>query len=78
MAVITTATGQNITTNECTLNVSYLGNVSIQLTGGSVTNSINSPTYSLISNTIYKIETSNNQPVTLNNSSISSSDIYYQ
>ena len=78
IAVITTATGQNITTNQCTLNVSYLGNVSIQLTGGSVTNSINSPTYSLISNTIYKIETSNNQPVTLNNSSISTSDIYYQ
>ncbi|MBR4486512.1 hypothetical protein IKS57_04060 [bacterium] len=83
-AQITTPTGKTIITNQCTLNVDYLGTASIQINSSSgtvITNNDNSSTYSLISNTKYQIVTYQNAPITLtgaNNTTIPSSDIYYQ
>ncbi|MBR4485858.1 hypothetical protein IKS57_00540 [bacterium] len=81
-AQITIANGQTITTNECTLNVGFLGDASIEISGNNITSNNNGLTYSLISNSQYKISTSNNAAITLtnpnNNTNIAASDIYYQ
>ena len=74
-----TSDGNTITTNQCTVNVTDLGQATINIEGQTASQIISSTdsTYDLTSGTTYQIQTSNQTGVTLNDTQ-SGVNTYYQ